>query len=152
MGAQNNDTTISTVNWMPQDSSGAGGIIVGNDTLSIFSDSTGYCNADQFLPNPNYQSFTVNVTGVTGLTAGNIMGYALYDGYNAIWTLGGYSGSGFAATHIPNIPVHFVVFAVVNGNFYGGIAAATPANGSTYTVNLSQMTPASFTTQVDALP
>jgi len=152
LGQPANDTTVTVVNWFSVDSSGAGGIVVGNDTLSIFSDSTGFCNADQFMTNPNYQAFTVNVTGVTGVTASNIMGYAVYDGYNSMWTLGGYAGSGFAATHIPNIPVHFVVFAVVNGNFYGGIAAATPSNGNTYTVNLSQVTPASFATQVDALP
>jgi len=152
LGEASNDTNVTVVNWMPQDSMGAGGIIVGNDTLSVFSDSTGYCNADQFLTNPDYQSFTVNVTGVSGLAANNVMGYAVYDGYNSMWTLGGYTGSNFAASHIPDIPVHFVVFAVVNGNFYGGIAAATPSNGSTYTVNLSQMTPASFATQVDALP
>jgi len=54
-------------------------------------------------------------------------------------------------TQALDLPVHFVVFTVVNGYFYGGITAAIPNAGSTYTVNLLQTDPVKFKGQLDSL-
>jgi len=146
---QPNQTTNNIVNWALDDST-RGYIIYNGDTIGIFSDSLGLCNADRFMTNPNYQNFSVNATGITIPTDSNVSAYVMYDNYKGIWKLTG-SGNSFTENHVPNIPVHFVVFTVINGYFYAGITAATPATGSTYTVNLSQTTPAVFKAQLDSL-
>jgi len=53
--------------------------------------------------------------------------------------------------HVPNIPVHFVVMAVVNGDFYAGILSATPATGANYTVAVSKTDPVAFKNTLNAL-
>jgi len=150
-GTKISDTGSNKVNWRKsQDSLGM--IIYNGDTISVFPDSLGYCNADKFLASPSYQSFTINVTGVTINTAGELKAFAVYDNYKGVWSMFGASGSNsFTEGHVPNIPVHFVVLCIVNGNFYGGILGVTPTTGSTYTVNVSQTDPISFKTQVSAL-
>ncbi len=130
---------------------GFGGVVYNGDTLQLFSDSIGYCNADQFMTNPNYQTFTVNIAGVTIPANTAVSAYALYDTYNGMWPMSNITGNVISETHVPNIPVHFVVMMVVNGHFYGGIAGATPANGGSYTVTVSEVDPATFKNQIDAL-
>ena len=171
------DTTLLKTNWIQpvQDSGGASGggfaqVVVGiGDTLDIISDSLRECNADQFMTSPDYQNFTVT-TSISGTTlpspnasALNILssaptvvyGYTLYDTYKGVWPLGkvgSYSNGIFTEEHVPNIPVHFVIFTIINGNFYGGIlGSVTPATGSNYTVNLTEVNPDSFRAQVNGL-
>jgi hypothetical protein len=151
-GADNNN-----VNWN-RGGKGAGGtqqgfgsVVYNGDTLQLFSDSIGYCNADQFMTNPNYQSFTVNISGVTIPANTTVSAYALYDTYNGMWPMSNITGNVIAEGHVPNIPVHFVVMLVVNGHFYGGIAGATPANGGTYTVTVAETDPTTLKNQIDAL-
>lgn len=152
-GTATPDSAISLVNWNKRDqgSTGNGAIVVAGDTVHLFSDSLGYMNADRFLANPNYQSFTITVTGVSGLTSAQVSGSTIYDQYNGMWGCSSFSSNVFNENHVPNIPIHFVVYAVVNGHFYSGISGFTPATGSNYTVSLSETTPAAFKTQIDAL-
>jgi len=148
------DSAANTVNWIPVPDStlnGRKGIVYNGDTLGIISDSIGYCNADQFMTSPNYQSFTVTATTANGAPINNsICGYALYDNYNGLWQMYA-SNKVFSENHVPDIPVHFVVTCIIDGDLYGGILGATPANGATYNVVLSKTTPAQLRTQVDAL-
>jgi len=141
------------VNWQLSDSLTYGSIIYDGDTISIISDSLHYCNADQFMDSPKYQSFTVTV-GVTGASlssSSTVYGYALYDNYKGVWPMTNFSGNVFTEGHVPNIPVHFAVFALINNRFYAGVIAAIPAKGSNYLINLTEVDPASFKSQLNLL-
>ncbi len=163
-GQPNLDTTQMKANWVLPVRDSAKymiGIFVqhvgsgGGDTLNIVSDSLRLCNADQFMTSPIYQTFTVTiaVTGAT-LPSTGVFGYTLYDTYKGVWPLGrigSYSAGVFTEMHVPNIPVHFVVFTLINGKFYGGTLGATPATGSNYTVTLTQQDAVAFKTQLNNL-
>jgi hypothetical protein len=145
----------NTINWRQRRDPGQGqtgpGIVINGDTVNLMTDSLGWCNADRFLSNPNYQTFTVTLSGASGFDNGQILGYASYDNFPGAWPLNGRSGNVYSENHVPDVPVHFVVYGVKDGRFYGGITAATPANGGNYTVSLSETTVAAFKAQVDAL-
>jgi hypothetical protein len=128
-------------------------IVYNGDTIAILSDSLNYCNADQFLTNPDYQTFTVvpSIPGVTINDTADLRCFAAYDNYNGVWRMNRLQNGKINEGHVPNIPVHFIVFAVINGNFYAGTLGTTPANGSTYSVVLSLTTPAIFKAQVEQL-
>lgn len=146
-----NNDGANLINWQQRRNAPQGGIIINGDTINLITDTVGWCNADRFLQNPNYQTFTVSVNGPTGFQQGEILGYAPYDNFLGVWPLTNRSGNVYSETHVPDVPVHFVVYGVKDGQFYGGIAAATPANGGNYTVTLSATTPQEFKVLVDAL-
>jgi len=148
--SSDNSGPTNTVNWKMGDTI-RNRIVYNGDTLSMFSDSLHYCNADQFMASPSYQSFTVNISGLTLPTSGTVWAYALYDNFNGVWPMTHVADSTITESHVPNTPVHFVVMTIIGSQFYGGITGATPATGSTYTVTLSTMDPASFRTMVRAL-
>lgn len=148
------NTQANTVNWnvaVIDSAQGGNSVVYNGDTISIISDSIGYCNLDQFMSNPNYQTFTVTLSGVTIAANQQVLAYALYDNYNGLWPMSNITGNVISENHVADIPVHFVVMTIYNGDFYGGIGAATPTNGSNYTVTLSQVTPTAFAAQVSAL-
>ena len=163
IGQPNLDTSKFKANWIlaKNDTTryNIGVVIIkstgGIDTLNIISDSLTRCNADGFMTSPNYQTFTVTITttGATLPSTGNVYGYALYDNYKGVWPLYSYNSTDkvFSEHHVPNIPVHFVVFTLINGKFFGGTLAATPATGTNYIVNLTQVDPVTFKTQLNAL-
>ena len=140
------------VNWKPAVDTANGKIVVDGDTIAILSNTLNYANADRFMSAPNYQTFTITALA-PGLTISDdsIIAHTFYDNYNGVWACRQASGGVFHESHIPSTPVHFVVFCVIKGNFYGGIAGATPANGKNYQVTLSKTTPAAFKAQMDAL-
>jgi hypothetical protein len=126
-------------------------ITYSGDTISLFSDSIGFCNADKFLDNPQYQNFKLNITGVGTIDPYSIHAYTVYDNYMGIWLMNGIDSNIVTETHVPNIPVHFVVTAVKDNVLYGGILGATPTSGSVYTVNLTKTDPAAFKALIDQL-
>ncbi len=153
-GAANN------VNWNAKDSTGtgSGAVIYNGDTIDIISDSLHWCNADQFMSNPDFQTFKVALSVAGNLTLPSQLNtYALYDTVKGFWTLGAfpglssYSNGVYSETHVPNIPVHFVSFCLINGKFYGGVTAAKPVNGGNYTIFLSQVDPTAFKGQLNNL-
>lgn len=145
-------STIGGVNWQLNTDSTSGTIVYNGDSISIFSDSIGLANADRFLPSPNYQNFTVAVSaGGRTISPDSLVGYALYDDYDGVWPLTSYSSGVYAEYHVPNIPVHFVVVAVINGAMYAGATGATPANGGVYVVNIAAITPTELKALVQAL-
>jgi hypothetical protein len=132
------------VNWQVADTAINSGIVAEVDTVKLFSDSMGMCNADRFLPHPNFQNFSVSIEGVTLKSTDAMAAYAVYDQFNGMWPMSVIKGNIITEDHVPDIPLHFVVIAVIDGNFYGGITAAVPANGQTYKVTLSKTDPAEF--------
>ena len=151
------DTTVTTINWANKIDSNAyhtiGACVYNGDTISIISDSLHECNADQFMTSPNYQTFTVTaaISGTT-LPAGTIVNaFALYDTYKGEWPLLDGTNGVFSEHHVPNIPVHFAVFTIVNNKFYAGTLGTTPATGANYTVTLTETDPTAFKTTLNAL-
>lgn len=126
-----------------------------DDSLQIISNTFGMCNADRFLSSPNYQHFTVTivVNGASLPTTYKPNAYAVYDQYKGEWPLsyGVYADGKFSEGHVPDIPVHFVAFIIIDGKFYGGITAATPVSGNNYTVTLDEVNVAEFKEKVQAL-
>lgn len=125
----------------------------GVDTLSILSDSLALCNADRFMTNPNYKSFkvTIVVTGAVLTDADKVLGYALYDTYKGMWPFFSYSKGVFNETHVPGIPVHFVAFTLIGGEFYGGTLGVTPEDGKNYTLTLTKIDAAAFKKQLNSM-
>ncbi len=151
----------SGVKWTQKlDTAGTGGghigIVYHSDTLGIISDSLTQCNADRFMTSPNFQTFTVTIS-IPGTKIDSnliVFGYTLYDTYKGEWPLGrigSFINGVYTEKHVPNIPVHFVAFTLLYGNFYGGIIGATPTTGYNYTVTLSKIVPTAFKSQVAAL-
>jgi len=156
------DTTTYKANWVhgATDSSryNANVFVTSGtgDSINILSDSLKFCNADKYFQNPNYQSFTVAIVlkDATLTTSSTVFCYAFYDQYKGVWALGfngKYLNGVFTENHVPNIPVHFVAMTVVNGKFYGGVLATTPATGMNYTITLSQIDPMAFKTSINQL-
>jgi hypothetical protein len=156
-GRPTNGIPNTAVNWKQIDTVRKVFINPFKDTLSIISDSLNYCNADRFMtPYPNYQTFTVTIaaTGATITSTTALYAVTLYDTYKGVWPLGyigSYSNGVYTEKHVPNIPVHFAVFGVINGHFYGGVTAATPVTGSNYVVTIAQVDAAAFKSQLNAL-
>ncbi len=130
------------VNWVKQDSVGMGAVVYNGDTISIFNDSMGYANADKFIPNPNYVEFNIQVTGAQ-ISDSTFSSYCLYQDYNGLWPIYQIAGNGLlTATHIPDIPVHLVVYGYDKGEFYTGMVIGyMPVNGATVNMTLSKSDP-----------
>ena len=142
--------------WRPAPDSVAA-IIINGDTIRMFNDSLEYGNADKFMDHPNYQRFEINLTTSDGaiipvdFNDNTVAARCLYDQFNGIYKMN-YSGNNkITVEHIPDIPVHFVITALIDGRFYGGILGVTPTTGSAYNFVLKPTTPSAFKTLIDAL-
>lgn len=163
LGEPTQDSTVTKVNWvLPKEDSGggygAGWIFIapgggaGIDTLVLNTDSLKLCNADQFMSSPNYQDFYVRAIGANIKDLEDFRAYSIYDNGRGAWKLwGSWKENVNHETHVPDIPVHFVVFGIMKGKFYGGITGATPKNGETYTVKLEQTEATDFKKKVNDL-
>lgn len=149
------------VNWKRVDTATATGgwsknrIRTLSDSIGITSSTIRYCNADKFMSNPNYQKFSI-IVNTDGLdySEDSITINTVYVEYNGVWPLRRRYGSSnhvYEENHVPDIPVHFVVFAIIKGNFYAGVTSATPVTGGMYTVYLKKTIPNDFKTVVAAL-
>lgn len=156
-GAPAVDTTNTVVNWVVADTvklQTRGAFPFSADTLAILSDSLIKCNADRFLSSPNYQTFTVTIKGVSVPESAYIFAYALYDNFKGVWPLNNnfeQIKSVISEHHVPDIPVHFAIFGFIDGEFYGGITAATPKEGENYEVNLKAADAAAFKAELNSL-
>jgi len=169
VGRQNKDTAKMLVNWVVPavdsnkyhanavgfiEHTGSGGV----DTFSIISDSLRQCNADAFMTwgTFDYLTFTVKASAVGATINANtvLFGYTIYDTYKGVWPLGAigsYANGVFTEQHVPAIPVHFAIFGLIDGKFYGGVIGATPASGGSYTVPMTQVDPKAFKAQLNTL-
>jgi len=145
------------VNWRLPDSTFAEKNKIFNlgDTIGISSTNLTYCNADRFMTFPDYQKFWVKIN-VDGLeySEDSLLIHTFYDEYNGVWGISSRNGGTthmYLENHIPNIPVHFVAFAIIKGNFYGAIQGATPETGATYVLDMKKTSPQEFKAKVAAL-
>jgi len=142
----------NTVKWQQWDPGIPDSMSHAGDSIRLMSWALNYCNADRFMDHPNYQNFAVALNaGLLALSTDSFNVSTFYDNYNGVWPFLHVSAGVYVENHVPDIPVHFVAFGIINGNFYGGILGATPATGHTYTVSLKQTTPDEFKAQVAAL-
>lgn len=124
------------------------------DTLQVISDSCRYINCDHFVSYPNLQNFKVglSVEGATMVATVKPYMYAVIDHQKVVYPCDYPVANVYSLYNIlPDIPTHFISFAVINGNFYGGVLAVTPKTGNTYTVILKAVDPATFKAQMNTL-
>lgn len=151
-GSYRTTDLTNTVNWAPDSSGTHGFVIIDGDSLSMSSDSLHFANADRFMYYPDYQNFTITINAGSVPVGDTMMVYTSYDDYNGVWPNYGKIGPGvYNEGHVPNIPVHFVIIAIINGGLYSGTLGATPVSGSNYSITLSQTTPDDFKKLVKAL-
>jgi hypothetical protein len=148
------DDTIASnsVNWQPITDTAHGWVTAGTDTVVITSDSIHFNAASRNLLSPAYQSFALKVTAPITTFSDTLVAYAVFDSLNSVWQMSASHDHTITETMVPNSPVHFVVFTVINGDFYAGITAATPVSGNTYTVNLTKTSPVALRQKIDGLP
>lgn len=155
------------VNWEPADNSDGritahvferfdsvvGGLTLHNDfdSISMFISKMGWANADRFMTNPNYQTYTVILKSDSITDFRGVNFYTIYDELNGVWPGGEISGNVITEDHVPNIPVHFVAYMLWNGHFYSGIFGVTPVTGSRYEVTLKRTDLSEFRKQVLSL-
>jgi hypothetical protein len=145
-------TIDAGVNWQPNKDSTGATIVYNGDSISIISDSIGFANADRFMSNPQYQSITVTPTAAgKTFSKDSMVAYALYDEYNGVWPMAIYNNGRYVEGHVPNIPLHFLVVAIINGVMYAGSTGATPATGTNYDVALTPITSSELKAMVKAL-
>lgn len=147
------NTSVNPINWTDTFTThGAGYTVYKGDTISIVSDSAGYSSAGRYLSSPNYQSFTLTINGATFDDSDHVQGYALFNNSRVVYPLMARYHQRFTETHVPNVPLHFVVYTVYHGDFYGAISSSmTPLTGNNYDLELIKVNPITFLAQVNAL-
>ncbi len=154
-GRRNDDTSVNKVNWVQRDTASVDGISMAGDSVVIMADSLNLLTAARLTSDPtHYQRFTLTITA-----SGTLLGparpyaFAFFDGQNCIWPMGfsRYDNGTIDDGRVPDMPVHFVVFTLIDGKFYAGITAARPKSGQNYSVVLQHMTVEDFKAQVDKL-
>ena len=143
---------INPIDWFTSPTPLSAVACVG-DTVVITSDTLGYCSAAKPIPNINYQSVTLTVNNLTFNDSDHVQAYAFYDNYNSVYPMTGRFHQVFTETHIQNTPMHFVVYTVYQGKFYGGVSSSsvTPMTGGNYTVNMTEINPITFLGQLNVL-
>ncbi len=150
LGRPDDTSVYNRVNWQPADTT-LGKVQAMGDTLLITSDSTHYGGAFAYLDSPAYQNFTVTVTAPNSTFSDSIAAFAVLDATGSVVGMTEVSNHVVSVANVPNVPVHFVVFTVIDGNFYGAILAATPVSGRNYTIYLTKSSPAQLRSKIDAL-
>ena len=147
------DTVASnSVNWQPVTDTSHGGVTTVTDTVIITTDSVHFNAASRNLLTPTYQSFALQITAPITTFSDTLVAYAVFDSLNTVWQMSASHNHTITETMVPNVPVHFVVFTVIDGDFYAGITPATPVSGNTYTVYLTKTSPAALRQKIDGLP
>lgn len=146
------DASTNPINWLTG-TGGAGTASTFGDTVTITSDSVGYIAAGKDFTSPSYQSFSITVNGVQFDDSDHVQAYAVYDDYRAVHPLTGRYHQKFTVNEVNSKPMHFVVYTVYRGDFYGGISSnsVTPLTGGNYTVNLTKQNPITFLQTVNGL-
>ena len=145
------DTVISnSINWQVADTA-HGGITYLGDTVVINSDSTHFGCAGIAVGSVAHQNISLSVSAPITTFSDTIMAYAVYDSVNIVWQMQHVQNHVVTDSVILSLPLHFVVFTIINGDFYSGILAATPASGSNYSIYLTKSSPAQLRSKIDAL-
>ena len=150
--AVDSSASLSVYNFIPD---GSGSVNTMADTVSITADSFTYVAAGLQAAFPDMDTFNINLSGVTIPTTGNTRGaavYTLHRGLNTVIPVNNFMGSSKRDVIRGKVETHIVAMAVVDGKFYGGVSTVQPKSGETYTVSLSETSPADLKAKIDALP
>jgi hypothetical protein len=162
IGSNQDSSGLTKVNWsgIQKDSIKGTGAYYGPgyswyDTVKIFSDCIRWINCDRILKPSNRININFEIKGITFDSKSTYKMYALFDKQNSVMQI--YNNTSY--TTISNtfksaawdIPTHFIVTAVVNGDFYMGILAVTPSNGGNYTIQVNKTTPTDFKNLIKTL-
>ncbi len=147
------DDTIFTnlVNWQLNTDTSMGSISYNADTITINTDSTHYNCAGVFITSPTYQKITLTITTPVKTFSDSIYAYACYDSLSMVWQLPKSVNHVITDSTVTNAPIHFVVFTVINGEFYSGILGAAPVAGTNYNLYLTKSSPNLLKSKIDAL-
>ncbi len=159
VGRPGPDPIKNRVNWKQPDTPASipsYGIVYNGDTIPIISDSFQFCNADRLpLSGWTYQKFTITITASSiSIPDSALHTFALYDNFKSLWRCEHYGkpvNNIYKQDHLPNLPMHFVSYALINNRFYAGVTPATPKTGENYTVTLTEADPAAFKAQLNNL-
>jgi hypothetical protein len=161
---QENPDSLLAVEWQPivqnEDSLFMNGSFSFNsidDSYSIELDTMCWSNIDAFTNFTSYFDITITLTGVSGLDNSNTAVYAIFDNENAVWPTGvsgwgSISNNVVVETHLGDIPLHFVVISVVNGQLYSGLLAVTPAPNTPLTIAMTPTTAEDLDTLINSCP
>ncbi len=157
VGRVNGQSSTDKVNWVRTESDSSSktyrNIKYFGDTVNMICDSFNMWNCDHFRGLADPQKFKVSIVAnnadISKIT--NLNGYALFDKENALVYLGYTTTNTYDVTNMPSAAVHFVVFGLINGHFYGGVWGATTKTGETYTVTLTEVDPKDFKAQINGL-
>ena len=146
------NATINPINWLTG-TGGAGTASTFGDTVTLVSDSVGYISGGKEFTSPSYQAVTLTVNGVTFDDSDHVQAYAVYDNYRSVFPMTGRYHQKFTEDSVLNKPLHFVVYTVYHGDFYGGISTSsvTPLTGGSYSVTVTKQNPITFLHTVNGL-
>jgi hypothetical protein len=142
------------LNWNYGSAQSANSVTVLNDSLVAKTDSLSWTNVNRLIMTPNLVTFTVNIVGPTPTKdLLQIRRYVSYDDYQTV-TLseGEIIQNSYEATGMNAKGTHIVVYYIVDGKFYGGIAYITPSQAGLYSIYTSEQSPLGFFNQVALLP
>jgi len=146
-------TKSSAINWQLDPTGSVAP--VSKDTLAVRTTGTmgNYHNADRGWgqAGTSLQTFYLRLGSPKGIS-NKLSAYAVYDNYFMVVPLTeGIKDAMITVTTVPNIPVHFIVMGVIDGDFYAGILPATPMTGIYYNLNLNKTKPDDFRALIDEI-
>ncbi|MCW3120754.1 MAG: hypothetical protein JWQ38_246 [Flavipsychrobacter sp.] len=155
-GTLTGNTQDNRVNWRESSALITNSVVIVpsikvKDTLRLICDSFDFWNCDHFMSGSYTKPKFKVVLTVTGQTAdlSDFRTYAIFDKLNGLMTLSGYTTAGYAVSNVPNLPIHFISYGLIDKHFYAGVVAATPAEGQTYTITLTETDPTEFKTTIN---
>jgi hypothetical protein len=125
-----------------------------NDSLVVTTDSLSWTNVSRPVVPLDLVRFTVNIVGPTPTKdLLQIRRYVSYDDYQTVtMSEGPIADNTYEAYGNNTKATHLVVYYIVDGKFYGGIAKITPSLDGFYSVYTSEQSPLGFFNQVALLP
>ena len=119
---------------------------------ALFNDGMGFANCDRFWSVPKVSNSTIVITGISIENATDIAAYQSVDGRNTVIRMVQNKNTpNISLDFSPSLASHFVVAAIVKGEFYASVLAVSPQNNKVYTATLEKQTPEQFRAKLKAL-
>lgn len=155
VGQPTNDNR-NRVNWTPAPPDTTATVrrvfSYGIDTIKLFNDGMGFANCDRFWSVPKVSNSTIVITGISIENATDIAAYQSVDGRNTVIRMVQNKNTpNISLDFSPSLASHFVVAAIVKGEFYASVLAVSPQNNKVYTATLEKQTPEQFRAKLKAL-
>jgi hypothetical protein len=143
-------------NWFGGINGATNSVTAANNVFTANTDSLSWLSIVKPIINTtnNLVDFKVNIVGPT--PSNDLLQIRRYESYDNFKTVtiseGGITQNSYDAKALNAKPTHLVVYYVLDGKFYGGIALITPSQNAFYSVNVSEQNPLTFMDQVNLLP